>query len=70
MTRRNLRFRLKRGSELMTQATKTIETCTLVLNVRKGETWIAVEDPMEQYTYVIASLGRECRKWAPVAAHS
>ena len=67
---RNVRCRLKRGSEWLTQAAKTIETCTPVHNVRKGEAWIAVEDPTEQYTTVIATLGRECREWAPGAAHA
>ncbi len=64
---RNVRCRLKRGSELLTQAARTIETCTPVHNVRKGEAWRAIEDPTEQYTTVIATtLGKECRDWSPV----
>ena len=45
---RNVRCRLKRGSEWLTQAAKTIETSTPVHNVRKGKAWRAVEDPTEQ----------------------
>ena len=67
---RNAKCRLKRGSEWLTQAAKTIDSCTSVENVRRGEAWKAVEDPTEQFTTVISTLGRECREWAPGAAHA
>ena len=67
---RNAKCRLKRGSEWLTQAAKTIDSCTSVQNVRRGEAWKAVEDPTEQFTTVISTLGRECREWAPGAAHA
>ena len=62
--------RLKRGTEWLNQATKTIETCTSIENVRRGEAWTAIDDEAERLTLVISTLGRECREWAPGAAHA
>ena len=54
----------------MTQASRTIETCTAIENVRRGEAWSSIEDKDERFTLVISTLGRECREWAPGAAHA
>ena len=62
--------RLKRGTEWLTQAARTIESCTPVDSVRKGESWVHVQDDTESFTEVIATLGRECREWAPGATHA
>ena len=62
--------RLKRGTSWMTQASRTIETCTAIENVRRGEAWSSIEDEDERFTLVISTLGRECREWAPGAAHA
>ena len=56
--------RLKRGSEWMTEATKTIESCGISIeSIRRGTPWVYLNDYMEQFTKVIATLGRECREW-------
>ena len=57
--------RLKRGAEWMTEATKTIESCTSVESIRRGNPWLYIDDYQENFTRVVASLGRECRDWAP-----
>ena len=67
---RTVTSRLKRGTEWLTQASKTIESCTPVESVRKGEAWTKVQDDTESFTHVIATLGRECREWAPGATHA
>ena len=56
--------RLKRGSEWMTEATKTIEECGISIeSIRRGTPWVCFEDYAEQYTKVVATLGRDCRNW-------
>ena len=56
--------RLKRGSEWMTEATKTIESCGISIeSIRRGTPWVYLNDYTEQFTKVIATLGRECREW-------
>ena len=56
--------RLKRGSEWMTEATHTIESCGISIEcIRRGTPWVYFIDYIEQYTKVIATLGRECREW-------
>ena len=62
--------RLKRGSEWMNQAATTIGQCVSVDSVRRGEAWQEISDEAEQFTAVIANLGRECREWAPGAANA
>ena len=57
--------RLKRGSEWMTQATGTIESCVSVESIRRGASWQFIDDLEEKYTHVVANLGRECRDWEP-----
>ena len=57
--------RLKRGSEWMTQATTTVENCVSINSIRRGKSWHFVDDYQENYSRVIATLGRECREWAP-----
>ena len=56
--------RLKRGAEWMTEATHTIESCGISIEcIRRGTPWVYFNDYTEQYTKVIAPLGRECREW-------
>ena len=55
--------RLKRGAEWMTEATKTIENSLSVESIRRGTSWTYFDDYQQQYTKVVATLGRECRKW-------
>ena len=62
--------RLKRGSEWTNQAAVTIGQCLSVDSVRRGEAWLEIPDEAEQFTAVIANLGRECREWAPGAANA
>ena len=57
--------RLKRGSELMTEATETIENCVSVESIRRGAPWQFIDDLEEKFTHVEATLGRECREWEP-----
>ena len=49
--------RLKRGSEWMTEATKTISECLSVESIRKGTSWDYVKDVTGSITKVIATLG-------------
>ena len=67
---RDYTSRLKRGSEWMNQAAVTIGQCLAIDNVRRGEAWLEIPDDAEQFTGVIANLGRECREWAPGAANA
>ena len=62
--------RLKRGSEWTNQAAITIGQCLSVDSIRRGEAWLEISDEAEQFTAVIADLGRECREWAPGAANA
>ena len=62
--------RLKRGSEWTNQAAVTIGQCLSVDSVRRGEAWLEIPDEAEQFTAVIANLGKECREWAPGAANA
>ena len=45
----------------MTQATTTVS----INSIRRGKSWHFVDDYQENYSRVIATLGRECRDWAP-----
>ena len=49
----------------MTKATQTIESCVLVGSIRRGAPWQFIDDLEEKFTHVEATLGRECREWAP-----
>ena len=49
----------------MTEATNTIESCMSVESIRRGQPWQFFDDYQENYTHVVATLGRECREWAP-----
>ena len=57
--------RLKRGAEWMTQASTTVEHCVSVNSIRRGKSWHFIDDLAQDYSRVIATLGRECREWAP-----
>ena len=62
--------RIKRGSEWMAQAAATISDSLPLEQIRKGASWVEISDDVGQFTHVIATLGRECRQWAPGAAHA
>jgi len=62
--------RLKRGTEWLTQASQTIESCMSVDSVRKGEAWAPLQVDTQRFTEVISTLGRQCREWAPGATHA
>ena len=62
--------RLKRGSEWMTEATQTIEQCCSIESIRRGSSWVQMEDPTGNYTEVISTLGRECREWPEEATNA
>ena len=62
--------RLKRGTEWLTQASQTIESCMSVDSVRKGEAWTPLQVDTQWFTEVISTLGRQCREWAPGATHA
>ncbi|MCP4269468.1 MAG: hypothetical protein GY777_28515, partial [Candidatus Brocadiaceae bacterium] len=64
---REVHSRLKRGTEWMNQASRTISQCCDVRSIRRGETWKPIED--ENFTQVIATLGRECREWTEEAVN-
>ena len=64
---REVQSRLKRGTEWMNQASRTISQCCDVRSIRRGETWRPIED--ENFTQVIATLGRECREWTEEAVN-
>ena len=49
----------------MTQASNTVENCVSVNSIRRGKSWHFINDYQENYSRVIATLGRECREWAP-----
>ena len=69
---RRVESRLKRGTEWMTQAARTIEECGLSVEaIMRGEAWVAVADKSRaSFTKVVATLGRECREWPEGATHS
>ena len=62
--------RLKRGKEWMEQAADTISQSISVGQIRKGAMWKEMGEEADQYTHVIATLGRECREWAPGATNA
>ena len=62
--------RLKRGSEWMTEATQTIEQCCSIESIRRGSSWVQMEDPTGNFTEVISTLGRECREWPEEATNA
>ena len=46
----------------MTEASKTIEECGISIeSIRRGSQWVYYEDYAEQFTKIVAMLGRECR---------
>ena len=49
----------------MTQASATVENCVSVNSIRRGKSWHYIDDLEQNYSRVIATLGRECREWAP-----
>ena len=49
----------------MTQASNTVENCVSVNSIRRGKSWHFINDYQGNYSRVIATLGRECREWAP-----
>ena len=55
---------------MINQAAETIRHCTSIDDIRRVEAWQEIKDEAELFTHVIASLGRECRKWAPGAANA
>ena len=67
---RSYTSRIKRGSEWMAQAATTIRESVSVGQIRLGAAWSEIEDETEQFTQVVATLGRECREWAPGAANA
>ena len=58
---REVHSRLKRGTEWMNEASRTISLCCNVASIRTGPSWVTVND--DRFTQVIATLGRECREW-------
>ena len=64
---REVHSRLKRGTEWMNQASRTISQCCDVRSIRRGATWVPIED--DNFTQVIATLGRECREWTEEAVN-
>jgi len=62
--------RLKRGSEWMTEAKQTIELCCSIESIRRGSSWVQMEDPTGNYTEVISTLGSECREWPEEATNA
>ena len=57
--------RIKRGSEWMAQAATTIKESVSVGQIRLHAALSEIKDETEQFTQVVANLGRECREWAP-----
>ena len=47
---RTVSTRLKRGTEWLTQASRTIESSTSVDSVRRGEAWKPINDETESFT--------------------
>ena len=47
----------------MTQATKAIKSSLSVESIRRGTLWRYYDDYQENYTTVVVTLGRACRKW-------
>ena len=54
----------------MNQATNTISESCNVEHIRKGSDWILVDDPLERFTTVTATIGRESREWCEGAANA
>ena len=54
----------------MEQAADTISQSISVGQIRKGAMWKEMGEEADQYTHVIATLGRECREWAPGATNA
>ena len=52
-------------AELMTQASTTVEHCVSVNSIRRGKSWHFIDDLAQDYSRVVAKLGRECRELAP-----
>ena len=50
---------LKRVAEWMTQASATVEHCVSVNRIRRGKSWHFIDDLAQDYSRVIATLGRE-----------
>ena len=50
---REVQSRLKRGTEWMNEASRTISRCCNVANIRTGPSWVPVND--DQFTQVIAT---------------
>ena len=67
---RQVKTRIKRGSEWMTEAAKTISESCQVDDIRRGQDWIEVTDEQCRYTTVEATLGRECREWPEGATNA
>ena len=67
---RMVHTRLLRGTEWMNEAALTLAKCCDVENIRKGSEWVSVTDTLEQYTRVVATLGRACREWPEGAANA
>ena len=49
----------------MTQASTTVEHCVSVNSIRRGKSWHFIDDLAQDYSRVVATLGRECREWSP-----
>ena len=54
----------------MAQVATTIKESVSVGQIRFVAAWSEIEDETEQFTQVVANLGRECREWAPGAANA
>ena len=52
---------LKRGTEWIDKASRTISLCCNVVNIRTGRSWVPVND--DRSIQAIAIFGRECREW-------
>ena len=52
----------KRGLELITEATRTIENRLSVESIRRGVPWTVYDEYQNHYTKVIVTLERECRE--------
>ena len=52
---REVHSSLKRGTEWMNEASMTISKCCDVANIRRGATWVSVDD--ENFVQVVVTLG-------------
>ena len=57
---REVHSRIKRGTEWMKEASRTISKCCNVQQVRNCA-WQSVDD--DRFTKVIVTFGCECREW-------